>query len=163
MRFRRNADVDMRELERRAAAGDPAAQEQVVHHRIRTGALTAQWLADAGPWAARFLPDELTERLVEALIISRTVALDPTPDGRQGWFPGHRRQDVCPRGHEIGPNNPFVFHRIGGDAEWVYAYEAEPDQLFIHDDWDSEGAFGGVSMTSCYACDAHWPSQKVQG
>jgi hypothetical protein len=39
MRYRRNADVDLRELERRAAAGDPEAERALGRYMARTGKL----------------------------------------------------------------------------------------------------------------------------
>ena len=38
--YRRNADEDLRELERRAATGDPEAQRSLNHARLRAGHIT---------------------------------------------------------------------------------------------------------------------------
>jgi hypothetical protein len=53
-RYRRNADVDLRELERRAAQGVPGAYERLMFERVRVGKLTyedavALMVVQAGP------------------------------------------------------------------------------------------------------------------
>jgi hypothetical protein len=63
MHWRRNADVDFRELERRAAAGDPEAMAAVVRERLRTGQATLEWLVAAGPDAIAALPQGLAQDL----------------------------------------------------------------------------------------------------
>jgi hypothetical protein len=63
MRWRRNADEGLRELERAAAAGDLEAAASAARLRLRTGKATVQWLATAGPVALAALPSELVQAL----------------------------------------------------------------------------------------------------
>lgn len=173
-------DDRLRRLERRAAGGDPEATLELARLRISMGQIDVGLLVQAGPHAVRLLPKELKEGLLNALLIDASVErLAPelleggvlnVPPGMTGemipvggWFPRHQRQDVCPRGHGIGPNSPFRFNNAGSLEEWTYAYAATPDTLIIHDDWDSQHMDTGISTTECLACWAKWPAGKVQG
>jgi hypothetical protein len=157
--YRRNADVDLRELERRAAGGDDEALGAVVRERLRTGQATLEWLAAAGPLAARHLPEELRRSISETVLAS-VVVEPPRTLGDwpiRGWFPRHKRHDVCPRGHEIGPAMPFSLEIVGGEREFVTSFDTDGRRLSLHDDWDSETTGMGAQVVHCGGCQASWP------
>jgi hypothetical protein len=170
--------VGERELERRAAGGDADAALQLARIQLGRGHIDAGLLAQAGPRAARLLPPGLKAALLRALLLDASVErLEPelveggvlrAPEGTGpvlpvGWFPHHALQNVCPRGHALGPNNPFRFNTAGDLEEWDYAYAGTADTLFLHGDWNSNSLGIGVSVTECLGCWAKWPSRKVQG
>jgi hypothetical protein len=162
MRYRRNADVDLRELERRAAAGDLDARRRLIHHMIRIGTLTVQWLAHAGPNAVWELPEELRTQLKQtvglAFLIDRYhVHEDGSESG--GWFPDHKRWDECPRGHRL--------HDKG--ISWTYS-DMVPTYRDV-DDSHEDGLFvaglsrGGdyeiADLVTCNRCEASWPAKVL--
>jgi hypothetical protein len=161
--FRRNADADFRELERRAAAsGHPDDVKAAVRARVRAGQVTAEWIVAAGPLTVRLLPKDLVQALSRTLQASAVVR-EPVPDagGRQflnGWFPEHRSMDVCPRGDEIDEELPFVRTVAGEEREEVSAYYTDHGRLEVHDDWETTSTGMGAGLVTCTACGAVWPS-----
>jgi hypothetical protein len=162
VRFRRNADVDLRELDRRAAAsGHPHDVEAAVRARIHAGLVTAEWIVAAGPIVVKLLPTELVESLsktLQASVVVRPAEVSASGHGNYGWFPNHRGWDVCPRGHEIGPEQPFTYTLAGEEVEEVSAYSAGARGLELHDDWETQGSGLGAYLITCTACIAVWPS-----
>lgn len=159
-RYRRNADERLRDLERRAAAGDPAAREAVVRERLRTGTLTVQWLLGAGVEAARLLPLELREGLWNVLsLVEDTKALGTDEEGNPtgGWFPGHVSATECPRGHSVDAPYPggFWFNEVEGSIRRVSRHESLEGLVCIGDREDSETI--GTSTFFCRTCSATWP------
>lgn len=151
--WRHNADLNLRELERRASAGDPQAFEDLVRHRLRTGTLTVDWLAAAGPAAVRLLPYELRQNLWEVMKVAAYTSPPNADRSRGGWFPGHNRMDVCPRGHSI-QDMGFEFTEITSVSR--PATQAEPELLRLSgrepDTGDDE-----YPILTCSQCWASWP------
>jgi hypothetical protein len=105
LNFRRNADVDLRELERRAATGDMNALRQVVLIRLRTGMATLEWLAQGGPRLASVLPPELRRALVRALTADPA---EPEEASLGNFMPAElaaRRGSIGPYGPDPGPQD----------------------------------------------------------
>jgi hypothetical protein len=120
------------------------------------------------------LPEELKARLVSALMADADVKhLEPVVaavGGRRGalaagWFPGHRLQNVCPRGHRISGSVPFIFRNVGAVTEWIYIYEASAEELHAEaEHWDTEHVDGtGAAHVLCTQCSAAWPAGMVNG
>lgn len=169
--YRRNTDEGMRELGRAAAAGDAEAAFRLVRRLLGAGqSIDVGLLAQAGPRAMRLLPSGLKAKLVNDLMVEVDVKNLESRVGRsgqpeEGWFPGHRRQDVCPRGHRIGGQNPFIYRNVGGVTEYAYTYEASEDELSVGwRSWDSEHVDGtGHAHVLCTTCNAAWPAGAVDG
>jgi hypothetical protein len=165
----------MRNLERAAAAGDSEAAFQIVRRLVARGmTIDVRLLVQAGPRAVRLLPAKLKIALIKSLMVEADVKnLDPVPaavGGRSGalssgWFPDHHLQNVCPRGHGIGGNNPFIFRNVGAVTEWVYIYRADAHELHAEgDSWDTEHMDpGGAGVVLCTQCNAAWPAGHVEG
>lgn len=168
--WRRNADEGMRRLERAASQGDAEAAFHLVRLQLQHGqSVDLGTLAQAGPRAMRLLPPDLKLALIKSLMVEADVKhLEPVL-GRSGlehgWFPGHQAQNVCPRGHEVGGDNPFIFRNVGAVTEWVYIYEGGPGELYATgDSWDTEHMdSGGAGIVLCTACNAAWPAKHVEG
>jgi hypothetical protein len=113
-RYRRNADLDARELERRFAAGDRRAGVALVRHLFGAGQLTLQRAMDLGDIVPEAM-GELDPRFAEGLGYLFATGEHGTrgayhrmlaADGQ--FFPDHHSAEVCPRGH-----------RNDAGAEWT--------------------------------------------
>lgn len=99
--YRRNADLRLREIERRAAAGDPEAQFALWQQRIRVGEISVLdllFLAHLGwlpamSWRDRLSPGEFRAALVAAGVDTQAILAHPVGTRYLGRGPGFSRDD----------------------------------------------------------------------
>jgi hypothetical protein len=157
-----NPDARIRELERRAAAGDPGARTELIRARIRAGEverISVEDLLWAGPGAMAALPASTREKLL-CTLMTAMVALSP-----ENWFPDHRDNYTCPRGHEPGDQMPgsTVHHQVWFQAyvpsEGIRSYtvfrSVEPLELDYQ--YDDALQIKCPVLVNCSACNATWP------
>lgn len=167
--WRRNADEPARRIERESFE-DPRARERWIRDRVRAGRihdLTLRDLLDF-PEAMWELDHEDWAQLVNWLSLTSQAS-------QKDWFPGHKRADVCPRGHRLGervagPRSARVHFYLNELGAVSVGYEV----VDVDEDED-EG--GGVVMVSglpetetsdafsvlaCDHCGANWPLGEFQ-
>jgi hypothetical protein len=86
--YRRNADVDLRELERRAAAGAQREIDQVVRHKLRAGQAATLTLFEIRHASHGLIPPGLVAEYLEQITLAKNTGefevnawiSDPYPD-----------------------------------------------------------------------------------
>jgi hypothetical protein len=157
---RRNPDAEMRELERRAAQGDPVARDALIRHRIRAGEVTQLSVEDlvwAGPQALVYLEPGVREKLLGQLMTAM-IAFRPG-----NWFPEHEDPGACPRGHvpgQVVTQGLPVWFQAYFPGEGIRSYtvmESDREPIELDNRYDEALQIDCDEILSCSACNAAWP------
>lgn len=157
--YRRNADERLRQLDRAARAGDPAAHQALQQEHLRLGTFTPEWLANADVRELQFLlPGELLSSMYHNLMLARhTLQWNlPGRSSRGGWFPDHSPQNVCPRRHPV-EDSGFDYTVVG--VSWDRVREATADTIMP--DYDRETGESEAEWVTCRQCGANWPVGEI--
>lgn len=152
--WRRNADPRLRELERAAAAGDPAAVQALLAYRVRTeaGGDLLRWLGSA---EVRDLQALVPPGALDGIANRTIMAVSTRPMGNHsGWFPDHHQNDVCPRGHRLGDPGVRFYYRETIPI-WRVVDEADDEGVVIRGGIDDTGD-SHVEWLECGVCMAAW-------
>lgn len=170
-RYRINPDERTRQLQRAAAAGDHRAQEALLTEQIRLAGGLLAWMsrgpldwilsASVNELKAAIPKEDLTKLLEKVATAEGTSNRDEAIGGwfaSGGWFPEHKLQNFCPRGHHVGGDG---FDYVEISPGYSRVMEADPDVVYL---WETSpgDALAVASWLSCRVCDAAWPVINVE-
>jgi len=120
--YRRNADEEDRDLERRFHAGDITLLPQLVAHKVRTDTLTVSFMLQF-PQAFHYLPQNMQEALANMGHAPLQQSL--TEDGycQTCTIPDHstfevaKRERRCKGNHDIYPGEQHLAVYLGGQKQ----------------------------------------------
>ena len=161
------ADARRRALERAAAHGDHEARARLFIEDLRAGKpvglIAAEILATLSVRELQALPLQAVTEIQGKASLARhtwpeilTAGTPPAPRILGGWYPSHRRQDVCPNGHTLS----FYYNTVG--TEFWPAHSAGPDGPVAVDATDQESGGADVEWLACGVCYAAWEAGDLE-